>query len=170
MVENAAHISLNSSKSMLIRQLILSFLYGEKIEEILPNDSEDVKVVHHLLSIINQHFTDNKTVTLDVRDCGAAYRFLMAVAAVTPGRWHLTGTSRLLARPIRPLVVALQQIGADITPSASGWDITGRPLHAKRVSVDCTKSSQLGSALLLIQQRIGAEEVTILPAAPPSAP
>lgn len=170
MVENAAHISLNSSKSMLIRQLILSFLYGEKIEEILPNDSEDVKVVHHLLSIINQHFTDNKTVTLDVRDCGAAYRFLMAVAAVTPGRWHLTGTSRLLARPIRPLVVALQQMGAEIVPAANGWDISGRPLQAKRVSIDCTESSQLASALLLIQQRVGLAEVEILPAAPPSAP
>lgn len=170
MVENAELISLNSSKSMLIRQLILSFLYGEKLEGICANDSEDVKLVHHLLSIINQGFKDNETVNLDVSDCGAAYRFLMAVAAVTPGRWHLTGTPRLLTRPILPLVVALQQIGADITPSASGWDITGRPLHAKRVSVDCTKSSQLGSALLLIQQRIGAEEVTILPAAPPSAP
>lgn len=170
MVENAAHISLNSSKSLLIRQLILSFLYEKKIEEILPNDSEDVKVVHRLLSIINQDFTDRNPVTLDVKDCGAAYRFLMAVAAVTPGRWHLTGTSRLLARPIRPLVVALQQMGAEIIPAADGWDISGRPLQAKRVTIDCTESSQLASALLLIQLRVGLEEVEIQPAAPPSAP
>lgn len=170
MVENAAHISLNSSKSMLIRQLILSFLYGRKMEEICPDDSEDVKVVHHLLSIINQDFTDNETVTLDVRDCGAAYRFLMAVAAVTPGRWHLTGTPRLLTRPIRPLVDALQQMGAEIAPADDGWNIVGHPLHAKRVSIDCTESSQLASALLLIQQRVGLAEVEILPAAPPSAP
>lgn len=170
MLENGARISLNSSKSMLIRQLVLSFLYQGIIEEIRPDDSEDVKVVHHLLSIINQNITSKKTITLDVKDCGAAYRFLMAVAAVTPGRWHLTGTRRLLERPIRPLVAALQEIGADIAPAANGWAITGQPLHAKSVTIDCTESSQFASALLLIKRKVGLEQVNILPAAPPSAP
>ena len=51
---------------------------------------------------------------VDVRDCGAAYRFLMAVLAVTSGSWILTGTPRLLQRPIEELVRALRSIGAAI--------------------------------------------------------
>jgi len=67
-------------------------------------------------------------VVIDVADCGAAYRFLMPVLAATPGLWLLTGTVRLLQRPILPLVEVLRGIGAEIERVEDGWLIRGKTL------------------------------------------
>ena len=140
------------------------------------DDSEDVWVVYRALSVIKQSFNksfqniDNDFIKIDVKDCGTGYRFLMAVAAVTPGRWLLTGTKRLLERPILPLVNALKSACADIEPCAEGWKIRGKELHARALTIDCSQSSQLASALLLVGDRIGLQELDLSPTPPPSAP
>ena len=144
-------------------------------------------------------------VVIDVHDCGAAYRFLMAVLAVTPGHWLLTGTKRLLQRPIEELVQCMRSIGADIqwisdddnaifcgnvprcvfdddnviscrdelqhvyTKSMpSGWFIYGKTIHASDLAIDCHRSGQFASALLLIGEKIGLKNLHILPENPPS--
>ena len=95
---------------------------------------------------------------------------MMAVAAVTPGKWLLTGTKRLLERPIAPLVEALKSAGADIERCDTGWQINGKKLHAQRLRIDCSQSSQMASALLLLGDRIGLQELDLFPTPPPSAP
>ena len=113
-------------------------------------------------------------VEIDVHDCGAAYRFLMAVLAVTPGQWLLTGTGRLLQRPIEELVQCLQSIGADIQwifdddNAKHGWLILGKNLHASDLTIDCHRSGQFASALLLIGEKIGLKNLHILPENPHS--
>ena len=113
-------------------------------------------------------------VVIDVYDCGAAYRFLMAVLAVTPGQWLLTGTERLLQRPIEELVQCLLSIGADIQwisdndNAKHGWLIRGKNLHASDLTIDCHLSGQFASALWLIAEKIGLKTLHILPENPPS--
>ena len=175
-IRNNEVISLNSSKSILIRQLVLEALYGEVLPIPNADDSEDVWVVYHALSIIKQYINksfqniDNNFIKIDIKDCGTGYRFLMAVSAVTPGKWLLTGTKRLLERPILPLVNVLKSVGADIERCAEGWKIRGKELHARTLTIDCSQSSQLASALLLVDDRIGLQELTVVPTPPPSAP
>lgn len=116
----------------------------------------------------------SKVVEIDVHDCGAAYRFLMAVLAVTPGQWLLTGTGRLLQRPIEELVQCLQSIGADIQwifdddNAKHGWLILGKNLNASDLTIDCHRSGQFASALLLIGGKIGLKNLHILPENSPS--
>ena len=175
-IQNGEILRLNSSKSILIRQLVLEALYGEVLPMPNADDSEDVWVVYRALLFIKQNFNkssqniDNNFIKIDVKDCGAGYRFLMAVAAVTLGKWLLTGTKRLLERPILPLVNALKSAGADIEPCAEGWKIRGKELHARTLTIDCSQSSQLASALLLVGDRLGLQELTVAPTPPPSAP
>ena len=169
-VLNHDTIRLNSSKSLLIRALVARFLYHGVLPDLTPGDSEDVRVVHRCLQTLSEPRSHSHPVTVDVRDCGAAYRFLMAVLSVTEGEWLLTGTPRLLERPVEPLVYALAAAGAELNRSAAGWHIKGKPLHAESITVDCTLSSQFASALLLIGPKIGLKELTVLPDNPPSEP
>lgn len=170
LVTNGDSIRLNSSKSLLIRELVARFVYNGELVAVRSDDSEDVQVVHRCLRTLSDPRSHSLPVTLDVRDCGAAYRFLMALLSVTEGEWLLTGTPRLLERPVEPLVHALKAAGADLHRTASGWHITGKPLHAESLTVDCTLSSQFASALLLVGPKIGLKELTVLPVSPPSEP
>ena len=169
-VRNHDIVRLNSSKSLLIRELVARFLYHGVLMDVTPGDSEDVRVIHRCLRILSAPRSHSCPVTVDVCDCGAACRFLMAVLSVTEGEWLLTGTPRLLERPVEPLVYALAAAGAELNRSAAGWHIKGKPLHAESLTVDCTLSSQFASALLLIGPKIGLKELTVLPDNPPSEP
>lgn len=175
-------VSLPVSKSLYIRKLIFDFLKYHRLDDIEAGSPEDVRIVHESLCIIQRAETeqnqDGKVVRIDVRDCGAAYRFLMAVLAVTPGQWLLTGTPRLLQRPVDELVDALRSIGADIQycsgrdarpcvstemPVQGCWFIRGKILHALELTIDCTRSGQFASALWLISEKIGLEKLHVLP-------
>ena len=115
-------------------------------------------------------------VVVDVEDCGAAYRFLMPLLAATPGRWLLTGTPRLLQRPILPLVNVLRGIGADIKRVEDGWLILGKQFRSVEachgaslqsgktdastadglsLTIDASQSSQMASALVLAAPLLG---------------
>lgn len=111
-------VQLPVSKSLYIRKLIYDFLKYHRLDDIEAGFPEDVRIVHDSLFRIQKAETEQnptgEAVRIDVRDCGAAYRFLMAVLAVTPGQWLLTGTPRLLQRPIDELVQVLRSIGAEI--------------------------------------------------------
>lgn len=85
-------------------------------------------------------------------NAGTALRFLVSIAAVTPGTWNLTGDSHMHRRPIEPLVDAWRQLGVSIVS-------TGRcpPVHVKggspvggAVELDTAVSSQFLSSLLLV--------------------
>ena len=82
----------------------------------------------------------------------------------------MTGSERLLQRPILPLVNALHSIGADIAPTADGWRITGQPLHAQQIRIDGSESSQFVSALLLIANHIGNPAIEYQRSTQPSEP
>lgn len=180
-------VQLPVSKSLYIRKLIYDFLKYHRLDDIEAGFPEDVRIVHDSLFRIQKAETEQnptgEAVRIDVRDCGAAYRFLMAVLAVTPGQWLLTGTPRLLQRPIDELVQVLRSIGAEIqwcsrrdainrvsvNENGGCWQIHGKPLHADELTIDCTRSGQFASALWLISKKIGLKKLHVLPENPSSA-
>lgn len=92
---------------------------------------------------------------VDVGAAGTAMRFLTAFFAATPGySLTLTGTDRMLKRPIGPLVDALRGLGAKIEyVGEEGFPplkIKGRTLEGGHIGVRSDISSQFISALMII--------------------
>lgn len=92
-------------------------------------------------------------------DCGLAgtvMRFLPGVAALGPGPVDFTGDSQARERPIGPLLDALYDAGAEVTPDTDALPFTigGRDdLPGGRLRIDSSASSQFLSGLLLIGAR-----------------
>ena len=163
-------IQLPDNKSLKIRQMVRAYVRGEEIPAVSETDGSDVRVTWRALCAMadSKRMGTDKVTTLDVADCGAAYRFLTPVLAATPGTWFFTGTSRLLQRPILPLVEALRGIGAEMERVGDGWLIKGKTLPSVEtqnfaslqrgkpdadeglsLTLDATESSQMASALVL---------------------
>ena len=67
--------------------MIMNFLYNDQIMDILDNDAEDVKTVQKALITIRDHRGSGNLTTIDLKDCGAGYRFMMAVLVLIEGNW-----------------------------------------------------------------------------------
>lgn len=91
---------------------------------------------------------------IDILAAGTAMRFLTAYLSVTPGTRIITGTERMQQRPIRILVDALRELGAQIEYAGNeGFPplrITGTILTGEEISLAGNVSSQYISALLMI--------------------
>lgn len=169
-VRDGEKVVINRSKSIVVRQLVASYLYGGNQVAVYDEDANDIKIVAACLQQLRnkQNLPSSSRTTIDVQDCGTAYRFFTAVLAVTPGEWLLTGTERLRQRPILPLVNALQSIGADIMAVPDGLLISGKKLQARTVDIDCSWSSQFASALYMIAPLINLQDLRIYPKMPAS--
>lgn len=144
-----AEINLAASKSECNRALILSHLSGNKVAVKRLSTADDSIRLKYLLD----NFDDAALV--DCGPAGTTFRFLTALAAFTPGKRILTGSERMLQRPIGDLVDALRSLGADIRyMQEEGFP----PLGIKGISqaktseatISMAKSSQFASALLLV--------------------
>ncbi|MBM4015612.1 MAG: hypothetical protein FJ293_11700 [Planctomycetes bacterium] len=93
-----------------------------------------------------------RAATLDCGLGGTTARFLLALAAVVPGRWTITGGARLRERPMAELLTALAQLGARIEGDVRVLPATlvGGTLVGGSVRLDASRSSQFLSALLLV--------------------
>ena len=92
---------------------------------------------------------------IDIHHAGTAMRFLTAYFAIQREREViLTGSERMQQRPIKILVDALKQLGADIVYEKNeGYPpirIKGKELTESQVSLHANVSSQYISALMLI--------------------
>lgn len=140
------------SKSVSNRALIINALSPNPVVAPEVADCSDTRVMQQALSACG---TDE----IDVADCGTAMRFLTAFFAVSSGRSvTLTGTPRMLQRPVRPLVDTLRRLGADIEYlGAEGYPplkINGTHLEGGEAEIDATVSSQYISALLMIAPKM----------------
>ena len=91
---------------------------------------------------------------IDLRNSGTSMRFITALAALGKGRYRLTGSARMQARPIQDLLDGLQQLGIPARTQYSNGcppvEIDGGTVVGGRLTLNCEKSSQFLSALLLI--------------------
>jgi 3-phosphoshikimate 1-carboxyvinyltransferase len=86
---------------------------------------------------------------------GTTFRFFLAYLASLDGyQGVLSGTERLMERPVAPLVDALRLLGADIDyQQKEGFApliIRGKQLKGGKIPIDASMSSQFLSALLLV--------------------
>lgn len=150
-------LSITGSKSETNRLLLLQALYPNiSLENISNSDDSEV-----MLQALQKLATDNWQLTteIDVHHAGTAMRFLTAYFAIQEGKEViLTGSTRMKERPIKILVEALQQLGAEITYEENeGFPpikIIGKKLTNNKVSLPANVSSQYISALLLIAPKL----------------
>ncbi|NNE03475.1 MAG: 3-phosphoshikimate 1-carboxyvinyltransferase, partial [Eudoraea sp.] len=141
-----AEIKITGSKSESNRLLLLQALYPEIRIQNLSN-SDDAIVMQKGRSIASGE--------VDIHHAGTAMRFLTAYFAAQEGKEVvLTGSERMKERPIKVLVEALQDLGAQIYyTNKEGYPplhITGKKLSKHKVKLPANVSSQYISALLLI--------------------
>jgi len=131
------------------------YIRTEKLLPVYENDSNDIKIVYNALRTIDSQKKTSieEECVVDVKDCGAAYRFLMALLSATHGKWRLTGTPRLLERPILPLVNFLTKHGAKIRKTKLGWSIEGCELQIDNIKIEASETSQFVSAIMLLQAK-----------------
>ncbi|HKO76889.1 MAG TPA: 3-phosphoshikimate 1-carboxyvinyltransferase [Flavobacterium sp.] len=144
-------IAITGSKSETNRLLLLQALYPNITLENTSN-SDDSEVMQKALNGNNEEI-------VDIHHAGTAMRFLTAYYAVNEGREVvLTGSQRMTERPIKVLVEALQQLGAQITyEKEEGYPpirIKGQKITASKVSIPANVSSQYISALLLVAPKL----------------
>ena len=145
-------IKITGSKSETNRLLLLQALYPEiKIEN--SSNSDDSDVMQKALSKLGH------TNLVDVHHAGTAMRFLTAFFAIQEGNEViLTGSDRMRERPIKILVEALNQLGAEISYEENkGFPpirIQGKKLTKNKVALPANVSSQYISALLLIAPKL----------------
>lgn len=147
-------INLTCSKSESNRLLIIKALaekYNKKIEINNISDSDDTKILIQLLKEIDNPYIE----ILDAGAAGTTFRFLVSYLAIQPEVTKIiTGSERMKERPIRDLVDALREMGAEIEYiEKEGYPplkITGKNLNKSEISISGSVSSQYISSLMLI--------------------
>ncbi|POY40464.1 3-phosphoshikimate 1-carboxyvinyltransferase [Flavobacterium alvei] len=151
-----SQLNITGSKSETNRLLLLQALFPNITLENTSN-SDDSEVMQKALN--NSQFTIDNSQLVDIHHAGTAMRFLTAFFAVNEGREVvLTGSQRMTERPIKVLVEALQQLGAQISyENEEGYPpirIKGQKIIANKVSIPANVSSQYISALLLVAPKL----------------
>ena len=151
-----SHLELTGSKSETNRLLLLQALYPNITLENTSN-SDDSRV---MISILHNSKLETRNPQLfDIHHAGTAMRFLTAYFAIQENREViLTGSTRMKERPIKILVDALRQLGAEITYEANeGFPpikIKAKKLTQSKVTLPANVSSQYISGLLLIAPKL----------------
>ena len=156
-------IHLPASKSESNRVLIMEALakYQDspnnyKIENL--SAARDTKILKEVLKSPERK--------INVFDAGTTMRFLTAFFCITKKNVVLSGTPRMHERPIKILVDALTELGADINHfEKTGFppiEIFGFEQKNNRISIEGNVSSQYISALLMIAPLLkGGLELTL---------
>ncbi|GHV34106.1 3-phosphoshikimate 1-carboxyvinyltransferase [Bacteroidia bacterium] len=165
--------------------MVLEFIYGKNLKIQNPSNSTDTLIFKNLLKKIElglsdfEHLSDDYNAEmgkirhiLDCEDCGAAYRFLTAVCAVTGGFWRITGTETLKKRPIKWLIDTLNEMSVQVRGTksitfadngdllVSGGKLTAIEIH----NCSTIESSQFLSALAMIQPKLSPKPQGLLTA------
>lgn len=145
-IHQISELTITGSKSESNRLLLLQALFPELTINNLSNSDD---------SVVMQKALKNTNSTVDIHHAGTAMRFLTAYFATKLNtEIILTGSNRMLQRPIAVLVEALKKLGAQIdyleTEGCPPLIITGRKLDRSQVTLAANVSSQYISALLLI--------------------
>ena len=161
-IQHPASIKITGSKSETNRLLLLQALYPNLVLENTSN-SDDSEVM--LKALQNSQLATHNSQLIDVHHAGTAMRFLTAFFAIQEGKdlsdvfeVVLTGSGRMKERPLKILVDALIQLGAEITYEENeGFPpirIKGKKITQNKVSLPANVSSQYISALLLIAPKL----------------
>lgn len=158
MIEISAHqspinnqLTVTGSKSESNRLLLLNQLFENVLKLENVSNSED--------SLLMQKALANKTDLIDIHHAGTAMRFLTAYYSIQADREvTLTGSERMKQRPIKVLVDALNNLGAEISYQENeGFpplQIKGKKLTQDSITIPSNISSQYITALCLIGTKL----------------
>lgn len=154
-VNTQSEIIISGSKSETNRALLLKALF-ENLELSNVSNSDDSDVMQKALKEL---LVRAQSRTIDIHHAGTAMRFLTAYFSVLENsEVVLTGSSRMKERPIKILVDALRELGAQIeyleNDGFPPLKINGRKFPKNKVSLPANVSSQYISALLLIAPKL----------------
>ncbi|WP_288980686.1 3-phosphoshikimate 1-carboxyvinyltransferase [uncultured Flavobacterium sp.] len=149
-------VKITGSKSETNRLFLLQALYPNLT---LKNTSNSDDSEAMLKALQHSQLATRNSQLIDVHHAGTAMRFLTAYFSIQEGKEVvLTGSSRMKERPIKILVDALNQLGAEICYDENdGFPpirIKGKKLTQNNVSLPANVSSQYISALLLIAPKL----------------
>ena len=155
-------VNLVGSKSESNRALMIGYYGGFTPRINNLSTSDDTQLLLTILkslpveTMCTSSLHDN--ITIDCANAGTVLRFLATALSFRDGDYILTGSSRMLQRPIGDLVDALHTMGVDIEYMGK----EGFPplkIHGKNpvetfpetspIHIDITRSSQFASSLLL---------------------
>lgn len=158
MIEISAHqspinnqLAVTGSKSESNRLLLLNQLFENVLKLENVSNSEDSQLMQKALA--------NKTDLIDIHHAGTAMRFLTAYYSIQANREvTLTGSKRMKQRPIKVLVDALNNLGAEISYQENeGFpplQIKGKKLTQDSITIPSNISSQYITALCLIGTKL----------------
>ena len=166
---NNCEITVPGSKSFTHRMLIAAALSdGVSLinNGLISNDTQMTMAALEQMGIRIESKTDGFLVhgkggyldscdyPIHLGNSGTSMRLLTAVAAIGKGTFKITGSQRMGERPIQDLLDALRQLGVSVRSlNNNGYppvEVTGGTLFGDKVAINCEKSSQYLSALLLI--------------------
>lgn len=144
-------INLSGSKSITNRVLILNSLYNNSLQLQNLSKSQDSQMMKDALF--------SKEHCIDIHHAGTAMRFLTAFFSIQENRETiLTGSHRMKERPIKILVDALNQLGANISyVENEGYpplEIKGKGIKSNIINLPSNISSQYITALCLIGTKL----------------
>lgn len=155
---------LPGSKSIILRQLVISALAREPTTLHGCTYSEDVETMVECLRALNVriemnqgvctvdpiHMDWKEAVQLDARQSGLSLRLLLGISALRSGETHFVGDTSLQLRPQKELLDAIRSLGCDVDGTNDTLPITVRGGSAGgTIELDTTVSSQYLSALLI---------------------
>ena len=164
-------VSLPGSKSESNRALMICYYRGdfkgckdgfEGLKSKIRNLSaaDDTRLLAEILTNLSNGFYSSGQAAIDCHNAGTVLRFLVTALALREGDYVLTGSDRMLQRPVGDLVDAMRMMGADIEylgrEGFAPLKIHGRPNLLSSwlekdgvVAVDISCSSQFASSILL---------------------
>jgi 3-phosphoshikimate 1-carboxyvinyltransferase len=139
-------VNLPSSKSITNRLLMMNALCDKKASILNKSTANDSVVMEHILS-------GNEDI-VNVEDAGTVARFLTAYFSAGDFHKKLICSDRMKERPMKQLLDALRQLGAEIRCTEKEGhlpaEIKGKQLEGGKISISGSISSQFLSALILI--------------------
>ena len=170
-------ITIPASKSHSNRALILGAIRGENFKVHNISDSSDVtnllnafkKIGLNLVqsdssvTFLNsfpdcEKHSEGDVIDLHTGDGGTTNRFLIALLSRGKKEYHIFPSEKMNERPIEDLVKPLQKLNVNIIHSNTGpWIKIKGPAslyNTTKLEIDCQKSTQFASALMLAFSRI----------------
>ena len=181
-IKSGINIDLPSSKSYLNRALIVASCYhGKTILSNVNNVCDDVK---ELVEVLKQLGVDikndkkNKKIivirnggkfqkpTTGILNCGlggTTTRFIIGLSLLFDFDIKINANGKMLERPVKNLVDAIVKFGKKVEyldkENCLPIRVSGLTRENKNIEIDCSKSSQFLTAILLVASHIGVRQI-----------
>ena len=133
-------IAFPASKSISNRTLIIQALCDKKFKIENLSLSDDTQILQSLLKSTDE--------LLNAGEGGTTFRFLLAYLALKGKPLTITGSERLLQRPVQPMIDSLNNLGAKIEwielDGSAALKIKESKLMCGEFEIEASTSSTLG--------------------------